>query len=341
MEYRQDLRLLEESDQLAAIFIVTQLDIEHMCVLLALGRNRRQFNTSGASQRRQGIKIGLPQREALLINTIRRLQLRPQVGRLQIRHQIAGANIAPGIFIHLATEELAAIGALLTNNLSAFNQRPVVDQRRTAFAPGGVVFSFVEAKAADMADGSQRAPFIGRHHPLRGVLHHVQVMMLSDSHNGVHLTGHACIVDRHNGAGVLGDRRLDKPLINVHGVRADVDKDDFRSTQHKGVGGRDEGIAGHDHFVARLDIQQQGRHLQRGGTGGGQQHLGAAETLLHPLLAATRIAAVAAQLAAAHRRLHVIEFCTHNRGRVKRDHRVTCIASRRCFPRWHRSECNV
>ena len=55
----------------------------------------------------------------LLVDTIRCFQLRPQVRSLQIGHQIAGANIAPGIFIDLTTEELAAVSALFTDDLGS------------------------------------------------------------------------------------------------------------------------------------------------------------------------------------------------------------------------------
>ena len=109
-----------------------------------------------------------------------------------------------------------------------------------------------------------------------------------------------------------------------------INKHNFRTAQHEGIGGGDKGVARHDHFVARLDIQQDGRHLQRCGTGWRQQNFGATEALFHPLLAATGKTAIAAQLAAAHRGLHVIEFSTHDWWGVKWDHGVTCIASTRC-----------
>ncbi len=80
MEYREDLRLFQPGDQSAAILDITQLNVEHVRVLPAVGRNRRQFDTPGARQRQQRIIVVLPQGQALLVDALRRFQLRPQIG---------------------------------------------------------------------------------------------------------------------------------------------------------------------------------------------------------------------------------------------------------------------
>ena len=82
VEHRQNLRLFQPGDQLAAIVNIAQLDIEHVRILPAVGRNDRQIDTSSPRQRQQGIVVVLPQRQALLVNPLRRFQLRPQVGGL-------------------------------------------------------------------------------------------------------------------------------------------------------------------------------------------------------------------------------------------------------------------
>ena len=187
-----------------------------------------------------------------------------------------------------------------------------------------------------MADSTERPAFIGRHHALSGIFHDKQIMFAGDSHNGVHFAGHAGVVDRHNRAGFVGDRRFNQRFINIHGVATNINEDDFCATQHKGVGGGDEGIARHNHFIARLDIQQQRRHFQRSGAGRRQQGFGSTEALLHPLLAAAGKTAIAAQLAASHRGLHIIKLGSHHRRRVKWNHHVTYITSTRCFRHSHR-----
>lgn len=246
-----------------------------------------------------------------------------------------------GVFIYLTPEELAAVGAFFADHFRPLHQSPVVNQRRATFSARRVVFGFVEAKAADMADSAQRASLVGGHHALRGIFHHEQIMFFGDGHDGVHFTGHARVVNRHDRARFVGDRRFNQRLINVHGVRADIHKDDFRSAQDKGVRRGNEGIARHNHFIAGLDIQQQCRHFQRCRTGRGQQHFGAAKTLFHPLLTATGKTAVTTEFAAAHGRLHIVEFSSDNGWCVKWNHLVTCITSRRWRRCWHHSQYNV
>ncbi len=98
------------------------------------------------------------------------------------------------IFIH-RRERTGCGWYLFANNLRAFHQRAIVDQRRPALTAGGVVFGFMEAEAADMADGAQRAPCRWTS-PLCGVFHHKQVVFVGDGHDGVHLAGYAGIMHR-------------------------------------------------------------------------------------------------------------------------------------------------
>ena len=186
---------------------------------------------------------------------------------MQIGHQIAGADIAPGIFIDLTTEELAAVCAFFTDDLGSFDQRFIVNQRRAAFTARRVVFGFMEAKAANMTNGSQCTPFVSGHHALSSIFHHKQIMLFRQRHNGVHFAGHTRVMDRHDNARFVGDRCFNQRFVDVHGVRANIHKNDFCATQHKGIGSGDKGVARHDHFIARLDIEQQRRHLQRSGAG--------------------------------------------------------------------------
>ncbi|VAU69421.1 Uncharacterised protein [Klebsiella pneumoniae] len=89
MEYRHNFRLFQPGNQLAAIVVIAQLDVEHVSVVDTVCRNSRQFNTSGFCQRLQRVVVGLPQGEALQIDSLCRFQLRPEIRGLQIRHQVA------------------------------------------------------------------------------------------------------------------------------------------------------------------------------------------------------------------------------------------------------------
>ena len=73
--------------------------------------------------------------------------------------------------------------------------------------------------------------------------------------DSLHLAADARVVDGHGGTRPICDQLLELPLVEVERVGPDVDEDRFRSTQHEGVGGRDEGEGGQDHLVARLDVE--------------------------------------------------------------------------------------
>lgn len=101
-------------------------------------------------QRAEGIIIVMPQAQTSFVDAPGGFQLPPQVGSLNICHQVARTNIAPGIFIGLFAKELAVVGAFLADDFRTLNQRGVVDQCGTAFSAGRVVFGFVKTEAANM-----------------------------------------------------------------------------------------------------------------------------------------------------------------------------------------------
>ena len=70
------------------------------------------------------------------------------------------------------------------------------------------------------------------------------------------------------GAGIGGGAICDGGTIAINGasVLANAGNCDG-SLGAAGIGGGDKGVARHDHFIARLDIEQQRRHLQRSGAG--------------------------------------------------------------------------
>ncbi len=86
----------------------------------------------------------LPDRLAGGFESRSRLQLRQQEGRQDIGRQVAGADVHPGVLVHLAAEEAAAVGAFLADDLGALDVAWVVDQQRAALAAGEVL-GLVEA----------------------------------------------------------------------------------------------------------------------------------------------------------------------------------------------------
>src|ERR1700678_1187204 len=72
--------------------------------------------------------ITLPNRQSTRRNGIGFLHLRPQESGDDLAWQIGGSDIDPSVLFHLSAKELAAIRALLTDDLGALDQRRVVDQ---------------------------------------------------------------------------------------------------------------------------------------------------------------------------------------------------------------------
>ena len=68
---------------------------------------------------------------------------------------------------------------------------------------------------------------------------------------------------------------------------------------------------------------------------------GGVQRLLRPLGPGVALAGQAVLFAAAHGRLHIVEFGSHDGWCVKWNHLVTCITSRRWRRCWHHSQYNV
>ncbi len=96
-------------------------------------------------------------------------------------------------------------------------------------------------------------------------------MRSRERENGIHLTGDARVMHRHDRPGPLGKRAFDQSLVKIERVLADVDEDRLGAAQDEGVGRRNKGPGGHDDFVGRTGIEEKGRHLESGGAGMGQQ----------------------------------------------------------------------
>ncbi len=245
--------------------------------------------------------------------------LGPEEGGDQFTGEVGGADVNPGVLVDLAAEELAAVGALFTNDLGSIRKNGVVDQQGATFA-GDDVLGFMERVAAQISDGSQRSPFVGGHHPLGCVFDHQQVMVAGDRHDRVHLASHTGVVDRHDCLGAGCDRCLDQPFVDVEGVFADVHEDRHPPTEHEGIGRGHESVGGHDDLIPRLDVGQDGGHLQCCRAGVGEQGLVAAGLFLQPSVALLGEVAIACQLAAGMGLRDVMELLTGEVGLVKWDH---------------------
>lgn len=269
----------------------------------------------------------IPDLQTLGGNGLSFFHLGPEEGGDQFAGEVGGADVDPGVLVDLAAEELAAVGALFTDDFSTVSKGRVVDQQGAAFA-GDDVLGFMERVAAQISNRSQRTPFVGSHHPLGRVFDHQQVMVAGDRHDRVHLASHTGVVDRHDRLGAGGDRRLNQPFIDVEGVFADVNEDRHPSTKHEGVGRGHKGIGGHDDLIPRLDVGKDGGHLQRCRAGVGEQGLVAAGLIFQPGVALFGEVAIACKLTAGMGLGDVMELLTGEVGLVERNHSLRANSRR-------------
>ena len=123
-----------------------------MGIVLAASRDDWAAQAPGVLQRFQGVVIAVPNRQPARGDGVGFFHLRPQKGGDEFAGQIRRTDVHPGVFVHLAAEELAAVGALLADDLGASCQRRIVDQQRAAFA-GDDVLGLVEAETAQQPVG--------------------------------------------------------------------------------------------------------------------------------------------------------------------------------------------
>ena len=191
----------------------------------------------------------------------------------------------------------------------------------------------MEGVAAKVTDGAQGLALIAAHDALGRVLHHQKAVAAGNVHNGVHLTGHTGVVHDADDSGPVRNGGLDFGLVNVHGVRPDVNKHQLCPGQHEGVGGAGKGEAGQNDLVSGLKPAKQGGHIQRGGAAGGQQHLPGLKAFFHPGVAFFRKLTVAADFAAGNGLLHIFQLIAGAGRYVERDHWVSsCLSFKSALP---------
>ena len=167
----------------------------------------------------------------------------------------------------------------------------------------------MKAEAAEIADRAERrGPFSRAMMPCAASSTIARPWRRAIASDRVHFAGHAGVVHRHDRPGARRDRGLDQPFVEIERVLPDVDEHRDRAAQHERIRRRHEGEGRHDHFVAALDVEQQRRHVERRGAGMRQQRLGAAGSLLDPLMAAFRERAVAGKVGVAMRFGQIVEF---------------------------------
>ena len=118
---------------------------------------------------REGLVVAVPDREATLGDRVRGLELSPQERGDHLARAERGAELDPGVFLHLAAGEAAPVGALLPDDLGPLPQPGVVDEQGSAL-PAGDVLGLMEAERAELAHGPQGAAAVSGEQPLGRIL---------------------------------------------------------------------------------------------------------------------------------------------------------------------------
>ena len=115
-------------------------------------------------------------------------------------------------------------------------------------------------------------------------------------------------MDSEDRLGAIGDRFLDQPVVDVQGIRADVDENRPRAAQSDRIRRRDERVRRHDDFVARPQVAEHGRQFEGRRARRSHQHFADAEALLEQPSTGPRELPVAIDLARADDFGHVFQF---------------------------------
>ena len=278
-----------------------------MVSLLAVRGDDRQADPALGGPGLQVLVVSLPDLLPPGLNRLPLFQLGIEDGGQQVGGQVARAQVDPGVFIHLAPEETAAVGAFLPDDLGPLDVLGVVDQQGPSLAAGEVL-GLVETLGGHTAEGAQVLALVAAEEAVGVVFHHCHPVAVGDLQDRVHFAADPGVVHRQDGPGAGAEQGLQAGLVEVEAVGADIAEDRAGPAQHEGVDRGDEGKGRHDDLVAGLDVQEQGRHLQGMGAGGSQQGLGHPQDLFQQGMAAPGKGAIPGNMSAPEGLVEVLNF---------------------------------
>jgi hypothetical protein len=124
----------------------------------------------------------------------------------------------------------------------------------------------MKAECGHRSDAAKRTFAMAGKQGLRCVLDHHHSCPSGNFEDRVHVAGHASVVNWDDRPGPRGDRSGYQLRIDIERARIDIDEDRSRAAQNKRVRRGGKSKRGHDHFIARPYVRENGRHLERGGT---------------------------------------------------------------------------
>ena len=182
-------------------------NVEHVVRLFAMKGDERQSHAVFLRPFAKTVAVPVPSLPAFLGNSLPVLKLGAEKRRENIRWWIAGTEVDPGVLVNDASQEPAAIGALVANDLRPFHQFRIVDEKGTALSAGKVL-GFVKALGCKATERSQRLTFIPAEEPMRVILDDPDASIRRDAEDLVHLASDTGVVYRDDGLGAIRNQVL-------------------------------------------------------------------------------------------------------------------------------------
>ena len=179
------------------------------------------------------------------------LQLRPKISRIHVRRQVARPTINPSVLVYLTPKKALTISPFFANNFSTIAVTRVVNRKRATFAHR-IVLSFMKAIATKMTNSAESLTLIRTQNTLCRIFNDQQVVACSDVHDSIHITCNASIMHRNDNLGFISYRPLNGIGINIHCVRAHVNKHQSGADHLKCRSSRRESEARQNHLITRM-----------------------------------------------------------------------------------------
>ena len=179
--------------------------------------------------------IDIPDTEALALYVLQLLQLCPQEGSIELRGQERGANVTPPVFIDHTPIELSTVGTFLPDDLGATDETFVIDDEHTTLTTVNVL-RLVEGESTQMTNTTQGTTLVEGVDGMRRVLDDEEMMLLSQCHDGIHVTGNTGIMYYDDDLRALVDKWADGVNSDIGIVGTTISKHHFGTLTEKSDG---------------------------------------------------------------------------------------------------------
>ena len=282
MKCSTDAILFKVSDQPASDRQISDLNIIHMCIVYTAFWHKRALELARILKIPKICMIIIVDLMTLVIDFFTFFKLCIKISGIHLARQIRRTIINPTVFIYLTTEKFTSICSLFAEDLRLFLIFAFLENKGSTLAHC-VILGLMETVAAKITDCSKCPAMVVCLHTLCSILNNLKIILLCQFHNFVHLTAHTCIVNRNDCFCFVCDCLLDQIFIDVHSIRTNICKNNPCSSKNKSIRSRNKGIGRHDNLIPRLDIAEEGCHLQCMCTGCCEKNLIYIKPFPHPL----------------------------------------------------------